>query len=90
MAGNKCLHQSKFFCTTITTDEGPMNAFACLDHCGFWLNFDPLWAGRIQEKNVPRDYRHDCWRLNTVSFLPHTNPDVDWKVPKQLSTGGKY
>lgn len=90
MATNKCVHKDLFFCTTVSTEEGPMYAFACIQRCGFWLNFDPAYAGNIKEEIVPKDYRHDCWRLNTVSFLPFPDPNRKWKDTVPLSTGGKY
>lgn len=88
MAINHCPHQGKFFCTTVTTEEGKTYAYACLQRCGFWLNFDPVFAGAIKEKIVPFNIALDSWRLNTVAFLPHPDTTREWKTPQPMAQEG--
>lgn len=72
----KCLHDGSFFCTMVTEKDKPIYTMACSSICGFYMNFDPVWAGSIRDAVVPKDYTHDFWRLNTVAFItePSTPP----------------
>lgn len=88
MAKNECLHESFFYCDTVSCEEGVTYAFVCIKRCGFWLNFDPRWAGKIQERPTPKDYKLDCWRLNTVAFLPHPSTDRLWKTSRPMAVEG--
>lgn len=84
----RCQHSDVFFCTSVSVPEGITYAMACSFLCGFWLNFDPVWAGAIQEVHVPKDYRHDFWRLNTVAFLPNPDPNRIWKDSQPMAHEG--
>lgn len=88
MSINRCTHQSKFFCTSVSTEEGKTYAYACLQRCGFWLNFDPAFAGAMKEKIVPFDPTQDIWRINTMSFLPHPDPTRVWKNSQPMAVEG--
>lgn len=83
-----CKHVGKFYCTTVTVEEGSTYAFACLQHCGFWLNFDPGFAGHVRD--IPADAKHgdDMWRIVTVAFHPFPSPTREWKTPQPMAVEG--
>lgn len=87
-----CKHDCNFFCTAVSLPEGGVqHAFACDAICGYWLPFDPVYAGSIQEERVPSQIGVDMWRLNTMAFLPHpSDREGGWKDGPKLSTGGKF
>lgn len=88
MTANTCKHLGKFFCTTVTVPEGTTHAFACLHHCGFWLNFDPSYAGHVRDKPAEKDSKNDFWKLTTIAFYPHPNPNQSWKTPQPMAVEG--
>jgi hypothetical protein len=86
---DKCPHNQGFFCTSVRDEDGEViSAMVCSLLCGYHLNFDPEYAGRIQEAEVPQMYPWDAWRLNTVCFL--NKPRRAIKPGPKLSTAGKY
>jgi hypothetical protein len=83
-----CKHDGKFFCTAVSLPNGDwQHAFACDCICGFWIPFDPEFAGKITEKKPQKNPIVDMWRLNTVAFLPEPAPRAEgWKDGPRLST----
>lgn len=87
---SKCTHEGNFFCTAVTETGTTIarHVMACSSICGFYMNFDPVWAGNIKEEKVPTDFRHDMWRLNTVALLSVPTMTREWREPSKLSTEG--
>lgn len=88
MAVNTCRHWGRFFCTSVTVEEGTTYAYACIDRCGFWLNFDPVYAGRTRDKPAECEPRFDSWNIFTLAFYPIPNPNREWKTPQPLAVEG--
>lgn len=84
----KCPHNQGFFCTSVLEGEEVISAMVCGLVCGYHMNFDPEYAGKIQEAEVPWNYNWDAWKLNTVCFLYSQCRAV--KTVPRLSTAGKY
>lgn len=83
-----CKHNEDFFCTAIELEGRLQHIMACSLLCGFFLNFDPVYAGKITEGEVPSNCLWDSWKLNTVAFLSFPDPNKDWKPASKLSVEG--
>lgn len=81
---DKCPHNQEFFCSSVEENGEVISAMVCSLMCGYHMNFDPAYAGRIQEAEVPWNYSWDAWRLNTVYFI--TKPPRPMKPGLKLST----
>lgn len=88
MAINPCPHKGKFFCTTVSVGEGKTYAYACIERCGFWMNFNPVNAGTVRDKPVKEDIIYDSWNLLIMAFHPHPNPQIDWKASQPMAQEG--
>lgn len=88
----KCKHDSQFRCTTISTaqQDNYFYAFACSQSCGYFMNFNPIAAGEIENKRFPKNAdKH--WRDIGVIYLDNAGKRSDgqeWKTMLPFASEG--
>lgn len=87
-----CFHDQGFTFHAFKNQMPLPGAWFCAMDCGFHLNFDPEWAGRVHPKvtkgMLETEYRTVHWTGQVLGYLPEPRPSANktWKA----STGGKY
>lgn len=70
-----CKHDRDFILLSCTAGDRPPYAWYCLCQCGFWLNFDPRYAG---------EHRTDKWKKIGVAYTLNAQPEFN-KVIKRTA-----